>query len=209
MNALEAEAPDLRDYARLLWRRGWILLLCVILIPVGVYVYTKGRPQVFQASTTVQLAGGVDGSLLGTPDFSAPQANIDAVASFVSTTAVADEAARRLGLPAGSLYGAATATANQDTGFIVITATAAPGKRATDVANAFAAALNATRKKRGQKSVDAAIKKVQADLNGSPKPDSVTRSQLALQLNQLQTLRQAQSQNAQVLQPALGAAQIH
>jgi succinoglycan biosynthesis transport protein ExoP len=208
MNAIEAEAPDLRDYLRLLRRRGWILLLCVILIPVGVYEYTQGRPKIFQASTTLQLAGGVDSSLLSTPDFSAPSANIQAVASFVSTTAVAEEAARRLGLPPTSLYGAAQATANPDTGFIVITATAATGKRATDVANAFAGALNATRKKRGQKSVDAAIQKVQGDLRGTPNADTVTRNQLTLQLNRLQTLRQAQAQNAQVLQPALGASQI-
>jgi capsular exopolysaccharide synthesis family protein len=209
VNAADAETPDLWDYVRLLRRRGWILLLCVILIPVAVYVYTDGRPKIFQASTTLQLqAGGVDGSLLSTPDFSAPAANIQAVASFVSTTAVADEAARQLGVPAGSLFGAAQATPNEDTGFIVITGTGATAKRATDVANAFAAALNATRKKRGQSSVDAAIQKVQADLQGTPKSDSVTRNQLNLQLNRLQTLRQAQAQNAQVLQPALGASQI-
>src|SRR4051812_25890106 len=203
------EARDVREWLRLLRRRGWILIMCVILIPAGIYVYTSGRPKVFQASTVVQVqSSSVDSTLPIAPEFAAGQSNVQAIASFIGTSAVSDEAARQLGLPAGSLLGAAAASADTDTGFVTITTTGATARRAAALANGFAAALNATREKRGQQRVAQAIQTVQQNLRRTPKGDLTTRTQLRAQLQKLQTLQQAQAQNVQVLQPALGAAQI-
>jgi capsular exopolysaccharide synthesis family protein len=204
----ETEGRDLRDYLGLLRRRGWILLLCVVAIPIAVYQYTKTFPEKFQASTTLQVGSAADSPLLTGPGLSAPSSNNRAVASFVGTTAVADEAARQLKKPRGSLYGAAQAVADEETGFITITATGSTAKEAAAIANAFASALNATRGKRGAESIDNAIKQVQDALAKTPKTDIATRQQLRQQLSQLGSLRQVQSQNLQVLQPALGATQI-
>jgi receptor protein-tyrosine kinase/non-specific protein-tyrosine kinase len=206
MHAMETEERDLRDYLGLLRRRGWILLVCVIVLPILVYKYTETFPKKFEASTTLQIQSAADNALIGGTD--SGSANVQAVASFVGTTAVADEAARQLKRPRGSLYGAAHATADPDTGFVTITATGPTAQAAKATANAFASALNATRGKRGIQAITKAIQQVQQTLANTPKTDIATRNQLQTQLNQLTTLRQAQSQNLTVLQPALGATQI-
>src|SRR5690349_10348864 len=110
MHPSETEGRDLRDYLGLLRRRGWILILCAIVIPVAIYKYTETFPHKYQASTLLQVQAAADtpGSLLG--GGASNGANIAAVAQFVGTTAVADEAARELKMPKGSLYGAAQAT---------------------------------------------------------------------------------------------------
>jgi succinoglycan biosynthesis transport protein ExoP len=208
VNAVGAEGPDVREYLRLVRRRGWILIACVILIPLGIYLYTAQRPKVFTASTILQVQSSVDPAAVTSPTLAQGSANVQAIAQFVSTTAVSDEAARLLHLPKGSLNGAGSATADQDTGFITITASGSTAQRATSVANAFAGALNATRQKQGVQRVDAAIASVQKDLAKAPRSDAATRAQLSQQLRSLQTLKQAQSQNVSVIQPANGAAQI-
>src|SRR5205085_9868457 len=60
----------------------------------------------------------------------------------------------------------------------------------------------------GVQAVDKAIQQVQQALAKTPKTDVATLDQLRQQLGQLGTLKQAQSQNLDVLQPALGASQI-
>jgi receptor protein-tyrosine kinase/non-specific protein-tyrosine kinase len=201
MDPVETEAPDLRDYLRLIWRRGWIMLVCLLAIPLAVYEYTASKPKVFESSTILQVQpSAVDSGSLTSPDFAAPQQNLDAVATFVSTTAVSDEAARRLGLPEGSLRGAASASADPDTNFLTITATGSSAQRAAAVATAFAEALNSTRAQRGQKRVDEAVATLQKALASTKDP--VERAQIRTQLQKLATLKQASAQNATVLEPA-------
>ena len=207
MSQAGPEAPDLRDYFRLLRRRGWILLLCLILLPAAAYFYTDARPKIFEASTLLEVNATADAGTVS-PDFAAPTTNIQAVASFVSTSAVAEEAARQLGEPRTSLYGAASATADEDTGFITLKATGPTAARAAAVTNAFAAALNATRAERGRESVQSAIVNTRNQLRETPRADVATRTTLTQQLQKLEALEGAQSQNLRVLQPASGATQI-
>lgn len=202
-----SEGFDAREALRLLRRRGWILLACLILIPLGVYEYTSGRPKVFQSSTLLQVEAAADTGGVGS-DFAAPATNLQAVAGFVMTSAVGEEAARRLGTKLAAIAGAAQATADEDTGFIAITATASTAARAAAIANAYAAALNATREKRGIARVNEAIATTEKNLRDTAKGDLTTRAQLNAQLQKLRTLREAQSQNIQVLQAANGATQI-
>jgi tyrosine-protein kinase len=201
------EGLDARESLRLLRRRGWILLACLILIPLGVYLFTASRPKVYQATTLLQVQGGADTTGLS-PDFSAPASNLDAIAGFVTTSAVAEEAARQLGTTPGAIAGGVSASADPNTGFITISATASTAARAVAIANAYAAALNATRAKRGIQSVNQAIAATQKSLQQTPKSDLATRTQLGEQLQRLQTLKSAQSQNVQVLQAATVATQI-
>ena len=204
MNPEANEAPEFRDYLRLVWRRGWILLACLIVIPLGIYAYTASKPKVFESSTVLQVKAPVDVGTPGSTPSSSPDTNLDYVAAIVSTSAVADEAARQLGLPAGSLHGAAQGSADPDTGFITITATGNSAKRAQQTATAFADALGATRKQQDQKSLDETIAATQKTLQNTPKTDVTARTQLRTQLQQLTTLRQAQGQgeNTQTIEPA-------
>lgn len=201
------EGFDAREALRLIRRRGWIMLVCVIAIPLGIYALTSSRPKVFEASTLLQTAGAADTTALGS-DFGTPQGNIQAIAAFVRTSAVTEDAARRVGVPPSAIAGSASANADTDTGFITITATAPTARRAAAIANAYAAALNATRAQRGTARVNQAIAQTQRQLQETPKTDLATRNELGQQLQKLQTLKTAQSQNIQVLQRATGATQI-
>jgi capsular exopolysaccharide synthesis family protein len=202
------EGFDARETLRLLRRRGWIMLVCLILIPLAAYELTASRPKVFEASTLLQVAGAADTTGVGTDFGPASSTNIQAIAGFVRTTAVSEEAARQLHVPPGSIAGGVSAVADEDTGFITINATAPTAAKASAIANAYAAALNATRAKRGTERVNQAITQTEQQLKQTPKGDLATRTQLGEQLQKLQTLRAAQSQNVQVLQRAEGAAQI-
>jgi capsular exopolysaccharide synthesis family protein len=208
MNTEASEAPEFRDYVRLVWRRGWILLACLIIIPLAIYAYTGSKTKVFESSTVLQVKAPVDVSATATG--SAPSTNLDYVAAIVATSAVADEAARQLGLPEGSLRGAAQGSADPDTGFITITATGNSATRAQQTASAFASALGATRKQQDQKSLDETIAATQKTLQNTPKADVTTRTELQTQLQRLGTLRQAQTQgeNTQTIEPARPGAQI-
>jgi receptor protein-tyrosine kinase len=201
----ENEGPDFRDFLRLLRRRGWIVLICLLVLPPAVYLYTGSRPKVFQASTVI--APKASGTSALPAQFQPPSTNIQAVAALVQTTAVGNEAARQLGLPPGSVNGTATATANEDTNFITITATGPTAKAAADRANAFAAALNATQNKSDQERIAQGIQTTRDQLAHASKTDP-NRPQLESNLQALETLQNAQQQNVEVLQPATGAAQI-
>ena len=36
----EQQDTDPRDFFRVLWRRKWLILLCITLIPAAIYVYS-------------------------------------------------------------------------------------------------------------------------------------------------------------------------
>lgn len=198
------ERPDPRAFFRVLWRRKWILILCVTLIPAAVYLYSERLTKTYEASVLMQVqANAVDGGLPVTGDFvSAPTTNTATIARLIQTDGVADQASRLLEEPRGSLRGAIQATDDEDTGLITITASANDPERAARIANTFASAVRITRERQGIRRVDAAIANVQKELDDLPRRERVQREQLSENLQGLRTLRAAQGQNAQVVQPA-------
>src|SRR5829696_1149546 len=128
MAAEEQKDTDPREFFRVLWRRKWVILLCVTLIPLGVYVYSDRLTKTFEGSAIVQVQNtATDAGLFVGQDLPSGTANTAKIAALVGTSGVADEAARLMGEPEGSLRGAIQATDDEDTGFITITATAGRG----------------------------------------------------------------------------------
>ncbi len=203
MDSEQRKDSDPRDFFRLLWRRKWIILLCVTLIPLAVYVYSDRLTKSFQASTIIQVQStATDAGLYLDEALPSSQANTAKIAALVGTSGVADQAARLLGEPEGSIRGALSATDNEDTGFINITATAGSGERAADIANTVARALRVTRERAGVRKVDASIANVEKELGQLPPGEELQRSQLSERLQGLRALRAAQSENTQVVEPA-------
>jgi succinoglycan biosynthesis transport protein ExoP len=194
---------DPREFFQMLLRHKWILLACVILIPLATYVVSTRLPKSYEASAVLQLQSvGTDQSLPGIGDLSGGSGDSqtsDRVAALIETNGVADQAARVLHEPPGSLHGDVTANANQDTGFITVTASASTPKRAAKIANAFAEAVRVTRAQQGLARVNDAIATTQAQLR---KQKRNTDTQLVQQLQGLIATRNALGQNAQVIQPA-------
>jgi capsular exopolysaccharide synthesis family protein len=194
---------DPREFFRLLWRRKWIIVLCLTLLPLGVYVYSDRLTKTYQASTTIQVQStAVDAGLILGEDLPSGTANTAKIAALVGTDGVADEGSRLLGEPEGSLRGTVSATDDEDTGFISITATAGTGERAATIADTVAKALRVARERAGVRRVDAAIINVEKELSSLPQDEELQRSQLSERLQGLRALRAAQSENTQVVQPA-------
>ena len=199
----ERTDTDPRDFFRVLWRRKWVILLCVTLIPLAVYVYSDRLTKTYEATTTVQVQSvATDAGLFVDQDLPTGAANTAKIAALVGTSAVADETSRLLGERPGSVRGAIRATDDEDTGFILITASAGSGQRAAEVANTVAQSLRVTRRDAGVRRVDAALANVQKDLDKLPPGEELQRSQLSERLQGLRALRAAQSENTQVVEPA-------
>jgi polysaccharide biosynthesis transport protein len=194
---------DPREFFQLLLRHKWILLACVILIPLATYLVSTRLPKTYEATAVMQLQSvGSGQSLPDVGDLSGGSGDTqtsDRVAALIETNGVADQAARVLHEPVGSLRGDVTASANQDTGFITITASASTPKRAAKIANAFAEAVRVTRAQQGMVRVNNAIATTQAQLK---KQGKNANTQLTQQLQGLIATRNALGQNAQVIQPA-------
>ena len=194
---------DPREFFRLLWRRKWIILLCLVLIPLAAYVYSDRLTKTYESSTIIQVQGtATDTGIFAGQDLPTGTPNSDKIAALVETSGVADQASRILGEPPGSVRGAITAEANEKTEFITITATAGSGARAAEIANAVARGLRATREKAGIRRVDAAIANVEKELTDLPASERLQRSQLSERLQGLRALRAAQAENMQVIEPA-------
>lgn len=203
MEPEERRDTDPREFFRILWRRKWLILLCLVLIPLAVYVYSDRLTKVFESSTIVQVqATATDAGLFATADLPSGNANTAKIAALVGTSGVADETSRLMGEPRGSLRGSIRATDDEDTGFVTITATAASGERAAKVANTVAMALRNTRRVAGVKRIDASIASVEKDLAKLPPEEQLQRSQLSEKLQGLRALRAAQAENTQVVEPA-------
>src|SRR5215207_3423519 len=113
LNIKEHDPSNPREVFRLLWRRRWILLFCIIAIPFGTYLYSEQLTKSYQSSTVLQIQAIGDASDVVTDSASGGGAGNAAVARLAETTGVADEAARILGAPDGSLRGSITGAADE------------------------------------------------------------------------------------------------
>lgn len=206
------EQSDIRTYLRVLWRWKLLILAIVVVIPVAAYVYASSKPKVYQASALLQVqALAVDTSLFGA-DVPAPQSQtLLSAARLVTTTAVAQTAADKLGEPRASaraLLAGVTATADVQADFITISAQAASAQRASKVANAFADAVVTTRSNQAIGRLNSTIGKVEQQLErieGQSANADDARTQLSEELARLRALRAAQGNNARIVEPAVAS----
>jgi capsular exopolysaccharide synthesis family protein len=200
---------DVRTYLQILWRRKWILLACVVFIPLAVYLKSASDTKVYEATATLQIQSqSVDTSLFSgtSSDTTPPDVTLNAAARLITTTGVAQQAAKQLrprpANPRG-LLGAISVKPDTSSGFITITASASDPTRSADLANAFASAVVSTRATKARTQIDRAIAEVTRDLGRLSSSDIDGKRQLSNQLQRLRALRAAQGQNAQIVEPAV------
>ncbi len=197
---------DPRTYLRALWRWKWIFFPILVAIPVAVYLVVSQQPKVYRSSALLEIQPVA----IDTSEFSAGGAPssaqiLNAAAALITTTPVADQAARQLPPPrptGRSLLRGVSASADVNTGFITITADAMSPQRAAAVANAFASAIAVTRAQQAIRSLDSAIAELSQELQSLPFANRSGRLQLRRQIQQDRALRVAQGSNAQILQAA-------
>ncbi len=205
--ALTGEQSDVRTYLMVLWRWKLLVLAFVLLIPAAVYAYVSSQPKIYESSVLLQVQPlAVDTSLFNTQT-PAPQAQtLLSAARLITTTGVAQAAAKELGEPGSSarrLLASITATADIEADFITVAARAREPQRAADVANAFGAAVVATRTDQAVRRLNATIGNVDEQYGQLARTDRDGRKQLSEQLQRLRALRAAQGNNAQVVEPAV------
>jgi capsular exopolysaccharide synthesis family protein len=193
------DATDPRDLLRLLRRRGWILLLCVIVIPAAVYVYSERLTKTYSSTVIVQPQATADPAQILSGNASAPQ-NTAGVASLAETASVRTTAERLQHVPIGSIA-AVTATSDSDTGFVTLKVTGPTSLQAQRNARAVTEALGATRRKQSVKQISTALEGIQSQL--ARETDRTQRTLLRDQQQKLRTVQVAQNQNLGVVEPPL------
>jgi len=193
---------DLRTYLRILWRWKLLFLAFVVLIPLGVYLVERSKPKVYRSSTLIELQD-VSAQGVGTTGGPIVSGNLAAVARLVTTTPVADTAARLLHQAPGSLSNEVSASADTTTGFLTITAKDHDPARAAAIANAFAAALANHQAAQARSVIEEQIRSLQTQLAALPRSNAGSRVTLTQQIAQLQALSGSTSSGATVIQAAV------
>ncbi len=191
---------ELHRYLQILWRRKWILVLCLTLIPISAYVVSSLASPTYESSATVQVEPtGAQPAI----DAGATARSLATAVRLAETTTVAREASTRLDNPPRDprdLRDSIQLDTDPEAGFITVTASAGDGQRAADIANAYAEGIKAARTKAVQEQIDVTIDETSsAAREGSGRPSS----ELQQELEQLKVARAEQANKTQVIEPAL------
>jgi tyrosine-protein kinase len=197
------EGLDIRQWWGLIWRRKWLLLAIVIVLPVGVYFVSSQLPKTYEAKTTIKvLPTGATSSVISGVS---PKAEITEVPTLVRTKQVTRRAARLLKKPpyaAKGLLGQITigpANPNESGGnYFAITATARDADEAAEIANAFALALKQVRTATAVAEINHIIRTLEIQTEASEAGEGA----LAKEFQQLRLLRASQSNTTQIVEEA-------
>jgi succinoglycan biosynthesis transport protein ExoP len=187
-------AVSLRRYGEILWRRKWLILEVVVVIPVIVIAYSYTRPTVYTSSARIMAESQSPSASVAVGanvDVSAPdQRELDTLASFVVTPGIAAAARKTLGWPdsLATLMADTSAASDPAANIIAVTSTRGDPHQARDLANAFAGEFVRWRRDTQQQSLDDAIGLLD-DQIALASPGSVTRSDLVERRGQLEVLR--------------------
>jgi tyrosine-protein kinase len=203
------EGLDIRHWWGQVWRRKWLLLAIVILIPGAVYAASSLLPKVYQSKATINVRATAAASTLFSNHIS-PSSDIAEAETLTTTSVVGRRAARILKeSPAnarrvlGSVTVAPTNPLEKGGNFLTITAQASNPVVAARTANAVAKAVAQVRTAGAIRSINRAI----ATLNAQSASGSGEVSQEALnqELQQLRLLRAAQAGTTPVIEAAVPA----
>jgi capsular exopolysaccharide synthesis family protein len=190
----------LRHYVRQAWRRKWLLLAVIVLIPAATYFLSQRQEKVYRAQTLLKVAPQ---NITVSNQISFSSSGATETATIIKTTAVARLAAKELGADptaAGSLLGKISTNVqdeSSDAGFLTITAQDSDPKQAARIANAFAAAITQSRTNDATSRIDTQIADL-AEQGGNPE----TRATVAQQIQELRAARLNLGDTTQVIEPA-------
>ncbi len=202
------EGLDIRQWGRLMWRRKWLLLAIVVVIPTLVYVGTSRLPKVYQSKATVNVRATAAASNLFSNHISA-SSDIAEAQTLIKTTIVGRRAARILGQPptnARSVLGhvtvAPTNPAESDGNFLTITAQAPNPVEAAQIANAVVRALAQTRTANAIRLVNRQI----ASLTAQAESGEASSESTEQALQEMRLLKAGQAGTTPIIELAVPAA---
>lgn len=185
---------SLRHYVDVLWRRKWIVVQCLVIVPLIVVGASYLQP-VRYASTArvmaVQQSAALDvATSLDTGALSLDERGLMTLASFVATPDIAARVAQRLERPgdAEALLENVSAETDATTDVILVKAEAEDPEKAADIANAFAGEFVAWRREIQQTALDDAIATIDSEIEATD-TNTLRRQLLLDQRSQLEVLK--------------------
>ena len=210
--------PELsvRDYARLLLRRKWIVLAAVVVLPAVAVTLAKRQPAVYRSTATVATKeGNLAATVSGIQDnsyYADPNRLAQTQIQLAQTPAVAARVLKRAGIPNGdpnALLGSTQISADPNADILFFTVKDHDRNRAKLLANAYAKQYTILRAELDTQSLRQArsdiLKRVD-ELNAQGQGGYA--SSLHAKADQLQTLQELQGSNAVIGHLADGASQI-
>jgi Mrp family chromosome partitioning ATPase/capsular polysaccharide biosynthesis protein len=211
------ESASLSTYLRVLRRRKWIVLVCVVLVPAAALFFSLRQPAQYEASADVLLSRQNLGNLLtGTSDLTFGNAsNLTATQSELAHTPDVARAALALAktsdLTADELLGSSTVSAKGTTDILEFRVTDGDPRRAELLATSFAEAYVTYREALDTRALAKARSDVTAtleQLRAQGRDGSGLFTSLEEKEQQLQTLLTLQTSQANVTRRADQATQV-
>ncbi|HZG36027.1 MAG TPA: polysaccharide biosynthesis tyrosine autokinase [Gaiellaceae bacterium] len=209
-------SPDLRSYLAVLWRRKWIILPFVVLVPLIAYVVQSGKPAVYQASSDVLLSRtSLSGSIAGLddPNIWNPERYSRNQVELARSPAVAERVltAERLDWSPYTLLGISSVTAVEAADLLRFVVTNGDPDLAARLATGYAAGYIDYRLEvdtRAMQRALTAIRRQLRELRETRSAGTDTYTGLVEKQQQLETAVALQTANALLVRPAVGAGQI-
>src|SRR5436305_3560969 len=170
---------DLRSGLRMFWRWKFLFLSFVLGAPLVAYIVQNGKPTTYSSSALV----GIDQTTVNTAVISSinggsfSTSNVLAIAQLVTAPAIADIAAGLLHPPArpDQIAGEVSATGDQNTNFVTVTAVDRSQTWAAEIANALPPAISLNREQSAINELDSAISGIRSQLAHAGRKDASAR----------------------------------
>ena len=206
----------IRDYARLLLRRKWIVLATVILVPALAVMFALRQPALHQASAKVLLKqGSLAATISGIEDSSVwldPNRIAQTQIELAATPSVAERVLEGAGIPDGDpsgLLSSVSITSEPNADILSFTVTDQDPALTQRLANEYAHQYTLLRRELDTASLEQALEDISRrieELRGTGRRD-YTRV-LVGRAEQLRTLLAVENSNAVVIRSADSAVQI-
>jgi Mrp family chromosome partitioning ATPase/capsular polysaccharide biosynthesis protein len=194
-NAPRLQSATFKRYVRTVLEHWWVVAVCVVVCVAGVGIYVAAAPRKYRASADMLISPipADTTTLVGLPVlFSSGDQTTDVLtaASLITTPQVAATVANTLGLheSPGALLGDVTATPVGASNLVAVQATASSAARAQQIANAFPAAVIATRAAALHRAIAAILPSLQAQAAKLPPTLRGEPGTVQDQIDQLETL---------------------
>ena len=220
MTLTAAQAPSLREYARILWRRRWIVILVPVLTTAAAIVLAERQAPVYQASSQVLLQNSnlapslVDSSAGATSAPSNPAWLDQTQAELASVPVVARRVLARAGvtgMTATDLLEHSSATPSSNSDVLTLTVSNGDPELAQRLATDYARVYTAYRREIDTAAITRALAQARAHLAQLRKQGearSALYANVSKSVETLQTLAALETSNAFVIRTPSSATKV-
>ena len=192
MDSEDTSGLNLREYAAIVWRHKWLIVVIAVVATVGAYYYANSKTPLYRATTQLMYRPPIDTSTTLANQASDPVAmaiQVQSVSNVIDTPAVQQAAETDLG-PTRATYSVSAeaiasdaATGSNYTNLVEVTAVSTDPKVAARAANAYAKAFNDWRKKNEVDSIAQALTAIEKQISRFQTPASQTSPDYSVLLN--------------------------